>query len=152
MLMILNNGTWAAGALLLIGGGGLLLSKIDPQFNDFIGAGALKVGIFWAASAPAHCNVLASICTVPLHYPKEGSTVPLQTSQSCTIVCRTLALVLEQAMSKLLGSSKMEPSLALRKAVRKGVASLARAPRAPSRNKQTKAEARFAGCQLALSC
>lgn len=31
------------GALLLIGGGGFLLSKIDPQFDDFIGAGALKV-------------------------------------------------------------------------------------------------------------
>ena len=33
----------ATGALLLIGGGGFLLSKIDPQFDDFIGAGALKV-------------------------------------------------------------------------------------------------------------
>ena len=54
-------------------------------------------------------------------------------------------------MSKLLENSKMEPSLGPRMVVRKGAASLARAPRAPSRSKQTKAEPRFVGGQHALS-
>ena len=40
---MLTYNSCCPGALLAIGGGGFLLSKLDPQFDEFIGAGALKV-------------------------------------------------------------------------------------------------------------